>query len=202
MTFLFRCIPLFILVAYSNGFSPSINNTPYRGACLLASSSDVAIRAAQICLDDRTRKAWKKQVKQKYPLLPGSTVDVVLGVASDAFKVVTPDELKRALTPGGIEAERPKLKRKLADALLVSLSPTLGSFLSQKEQQVVRRPALDIALDNLTANLPELLKQQEDRLFALQEEAASLQREMGWRKLLWFRLRRRKWRRRYQSLSK
>ena len=205
----------FLLSEEACGFSspPHRRNTApspprsSRTAVVLAGNADNALRATQICLDTRSRKLFKEQVKERYPLIPDAALDAGLDWCAKGFKEVAPARLQAALVPGGLEKSKPALIRDLSRALTTEMStnaqrsPGMAALalLPEKERTKLTEALVGAVVDALIANSPEVLKLPEERLFALEQQVRLVKREMGWWRCTWYRIRRGKWRKKYSS---
>eukprot|EP00957_Ditylum_brightwellii_P193614 14744100-Ditylum_brightwellii.AAC.1 len=66
-------------------------------------SFEIGIETAQLLLEPRNHQILKDRIKQKYPLLPQSWLDVTVDIAANALETMAPEKLKQAISPGGLE---------------------------------------------------------------------------------------------------
>lgn len=151
--------------------------------------------AAQLLSGSSSERArFAKDLAQKYPLLPEATIDMLLDLASTAFQSATPEELRGALAPGRIDAERPALRRKLGAHIMAAVPAAYLPFVPAEYKLMAAEALVDLALDGLMEASGGVLLAPEVRLYALEQEAREVRRELGWFRCMKYRWRQRKWR--------
>jgi len=128
----------------------------------------------------RRQQDFKKDMQQKYPLIPSKAIDVCLDAFAESFAKYVPDQLKKSLTPGGLTKARPVLEENIVKSLQEknSLKTLLPS--------ATLRQLVSFALDYVLKDVEEILADPNHSLRALEAQSLQITRYMSRRQLLWY----------------
>lgn len=152
------------------------------------SSVESGIETALLLTDKKRQEEWKKETRQKFPLIPSFMVDVCIDSLSEYFSAVAPKELKALLRPGGLGKARPGLEAELVSNL--------------EKQQVIKNIPLKVddkrqllqylvstSLGYVLKDAELLLAEPGIKLQALQVQKEEIQKYMTFWQLTWYRIR-------------
>ena len=142
-------------------------------------------------MDPRRRDELKKQMQERYPLIPDAVVASSIDVTADAFARLAPEKLQVALRPGGMARAQPELEGALVDAALRSGLLSNVPLLDEKSQRQCVEVVVAASLNYLLQDARQVLAAPESRLAALEEQVREVKRMMGPARLLMYRARRR-----------
>jgi hypothetical protein len=151
------------------------------------SGVESSIEAALILVDKKRQEEWKKDVGQKYPLIPSFVVDICIDSMSGVFESIAPAEIQAVLRPGGLDKTRPELER----GILTSLEQQQvwqGIPLKQEDKRQFLQYFVSMALDFALRDVEIALAKPSAKLQALNAQKREIQKFMTRRQLLWYRL--------------
>mmetsp|Transcript_27226 Transcript_27226/g.38298 ORF Transcript_27226/g.38298 Transcript_27226/m.38298 type:complete len:271 (-) Transcript_27226:1091-1903(-) len=158
---------------------------------------ELGIQIAQSLMSDNDRGYIRlmEQLRTKFPLVPESLMDPMIRTTAQGFKAIAPAKLQLALQPGKMEdTVKPELSKALVDlAMEQSLLQNIP-LLKPKEKQQMVEYLVDQILDHVLqqGNMEWILSTPEVRLQTLEQRVQQIYQEMGWKRLLWYRLRQRR----------
>lgn len=152
---------------------------------------EVGIKTAQLLMDPQRRDQLKKQMQERYPLIPDAVVVSCIDVTAAAFTRVAPEKLQTALRPGGMARVRPQLEGALVDVALRSGIVRNVPLLDGNDKRNLVEFLVGAALDRVLEDAQDVLAAPEARLEALEEQVKEVQRMMGPARLFWYRARHR-----------
>lgn len=174
-----RCTPTFAFSSTSTALSLASDKN----------RMEVGIQTAQLLMDAQRRDELRKQLKQKFPLVPESLLDAGIDITAQAFTEVAPGKLKAALRPGGMDQMRPEIEQVIVDYALEQPIVKNSPILDKKDRRNVLVAIVDMALDYVLKDAQEVLAAPEVRLEELEEKVKAIKRQMGTRRLIWYRIR-------------
>lgn len=148
---------------------------------------ELGIRTAQLLLDPRRRLVLTKDLSARFPLVPASALEPAVSLVGDALQKVAPEQLKQALTPGGLEEIRPVIRDSVVEVALDH--PIMeGIPLPEKDKGKMLGNLIDLALDEILKDAEWVLSSPETRLEALETQIHAIHNEMGRRRLFKYRV--------------
>jgi hypothetical protein len=145
------------------------------------SNVQVGIQTAQLLLNAKRHDELKRGIKKSFPLVPDAALNVFVRLTAAAFRDAAPEQLRRALRPGGMEAVRPQLEQSVVDRVMKQPLVAAIPVLNKKEKKDLVATAVDLALDVLLEESSWVLSSPQVRLESLQNEIDDIARnEMNW----------------------
>jgi hypothetical protein len=172
---------------------PKANWEPFVGD-LFRSNKDkkngmaLGVQMAQLLLDKRRQAALKKDLKTRFPLVPASVLEGTIDMVAESFVNVAPSELRQALQPGGMAKMRPALQKKMVQSLVTQTWIRDLPLLGLADKQKLCETVVDLALEYVLQDAQELLAAPEVRLEALQIQKQDIYKQMGWKKVILYRI--------------
>jgi hypothetical protein len=151
------------------------------------SGVESSIEAAIILTDKKRQDEWKKDIGQKYPLIPPFMVDICTDLLSGAFESIAPSELQAVLRPGGLEKARPKMEREIVTTL-EQQQLLQGIPLKQEDKRQFIQYVVNMGLDYFLRDAELALAKPSAKLEALDAQKREIQRYMTPRQLLLYRI--------------
>lgn len=150
---------------------------------------ELGVQTAQLLLDKNRQAALKRELKTKFPMVPTNVMDGTIDVVAKSFATVAPSELRQALQPGGMAKMRPTIQKKMVQSLMTQSIIRDIPLLEKADKRKVCEAVVDLALDYALKDAQELLAAPEVRLEALNVKRQEIQKQMGWKKLIIYRIR-------------
>mmetsp|Transcript_19592 Transcript_19592/g.26035 ORF Transcript_19592/g.26035 Transcript_19592/m.26035 type:complete len:331 (-) Transcript_19592:436-1428(-) len=152
-------------------------------------SFEIGIETAQLLLEPRNHQILKDRIKQKYPLLPQSWLDVTVDIAANALETMAPEKLKQAISPGGLEEVLPDVENAITEVVLKQQVVKELPILSDEAKAKLIKHVVDVVFDHILENSQYILAAPEVRLEALEEEMREVKAMMGPRRLTLYKVR-------------
>lgn len=152
------------------------------------SSVESGIEAALLLTDKRRQEEWKKDTRQKFPLVPSFVVDACIDSLSDAFSSVAPAELKAVLRPGGLEEARPRLEATLVSNL-ENHQVMKGIPLKADDKRQFLQYLVNMSMGYVLRDAELLLAEPSVKLQALEVQKQEIQKYMTFWQFTWYRIR-------------
>ena len=149
-----------------------------------------SIEMAQIMMDKRRHEDLKKELRSKYPFIPGDVIDFCMDITANAFTSIAPKELQHALTPGGFVKLRPELRTNIVTVALQQPFIQDIPILKDDDKRSILNTVVDMALDTMLQDAQDVLSEPEERLDAIRIQQENIYKIMGRKKLLLYRLKR------------
>ena len=149
-----------------------------------------SIEMAQIMMDKRRHEELKKELRSKYPLIPGDAIDFCMDITANAFTSIAPKELQQALTPGGFVKLRPELRTNVVNVALQQPFLQDIPILNDNDKRSILITVVDMVLDTMLQDAQDVLSEPEERLDAIRIQQENIYKIMGRKKLLLYRLKR------------
>ena len=169
---------------------------PIASLAALASSNDelnrieIGIQTSQLLMDARRRNELKENIRRQYPLVPDSLIDLGIDVTAQAFSKVVPEKMQAALRPGGMELMRPEIEQVIVVYALEQPAVKDVPILETREKRNIISSIVSVALDCVLKDAQEILAAPEVRLEELEEKVKAIKAQMGFQRLVLYRIRR------------
>ena len=154
---------------------------------------EVGIRTAQLLLDSKRHDTLVDDMKKRFPVVPRSALEAAVTMVGSAVGKVAPDQLRQALTPGGMEEIRPQIREAVVDMVLDHPTMECLTLLSEQDKGRLLGALVDLVLDQLLKDAHWVLSAPEVRLEALEDQIRAIHVEMGRWRLIRYRIRQRPW---------
>ena len=149
-----------------------------------------SIEMAQILMDKRRHDELKKELRTKYPLIPGDVIDFCMDLTADGFTSIAPKELQTALEPGGFQKMKPELRSNIVKLALQQQVIQDIPIIKEDDKRMILNSVVDLVLDNMLQDAQNVLSDPEDRLDQLRLQQEQVYKIMGTKKLMMYRIKR------------
>lgn len=151
---------------------------------------ELGVQTAQLLLDKRHHDRLRDDIAEMYPLIPSPVLTTAIRLTASGFSTLAPNQLKLALSPGGMDKVRPEIRDTVVTTVLEQRAVRMFPLLNQSEKRDLLNAVVDLCMDQILNDAEWVLSKPEIRLEELEEQIEEIKKEMGLWRLIQYRVRR------------